>query len=51
MTAPASVREHLEQLRPLAPALDLATLGSGLGDAAAHESVARLITRQRRAQD
>ncbi len=51
MTASVSVRERLEQLHPLAPALDLATLGSGLGDAAAHESVARLLTRQSAARD
>ncbi len=38
-------REHLEQLQPPAPVLDVATLGSGLGDAAARESVARLPAR------
>ena len=38
-------RQHLEQLQPPAPALDTATLTTGLGDAAARESVARLLTR------
>lgn len=49
---PPSPRQQLEQLLPPAPALDTATLTSGLGDAAARESVARLLTqltRERRA--
>lgn len=39
-----SPRQHLEQLSPPAPVLDTATLLAGLGDAAARESVARLLT-------
>jgi len=42
-------RQRLEQLQPLAPPLDTATLFSGLGDSAARESVARLLTRYRAA--
>ncbi len=38
-------RQHLEQLQPPAPVLDVATTSSGLGDAAARESVARLLAR------
>lgn len=38
-----SPRAHLEQLLPPAPPLDTATLGTGLGDTAARESVARLL--------
>ncbi len=37
-------RERLEQLLPPSPALDTATPWTGLGDAAARESVARLLT-------
>ena len=44
-----SPREHLEQLLPPAPPLDTATVMTGLGDAAARESVARLLTRAARA--
>ena len=39
-------RQHLEQLQPPSPAFDPATLMTGLGDAAARESVARLLSRQ-----
>ncbi len=43
-------REHLEQLQPPAPVLNVPTLGSGLGDAAARESVARLLARVPKAE-
>jgi hypothetical protein len=43
----ATPRERLEQLLPPAPPLDTATVATGLGDAAARESVARLLTRPR----
>lgn len=42
-------REQLEQLQPPAPALDTATVATGLGDTAARESVARLLARTARA--
>lgn len=42
-------RQHLEQLQPPAPVLDTATLTTGLGDVAARESVARLLSRAQRA--
>ena len=49
MTSAACSREQLAQLSPLAPVTDLSTVLSGLGDAAARESVARLLTQHRRA--
>lgn len=42
-----TARQHLEQLQPPAPVLDTATLTTGLGDTAARESVARLLSRLR----
>ena len=44
----ATASEHLEQLSPPAPALDVS---SGLSDAAARESVARLLVRPREPRD
>lgn len=49
MDADPTPREQLEQLLPPAPPLDTATVTTGLGDAAARESVARLLARASRA--
>ncbi|MCW2608000.1 MAG: hypothetical protein JWO60_2693 [Frankiales bacterium] len=49
MDTPPTPREQLEQLLPPAPPLDTATVGTGLGDAAARLSVALLLTRTRTA--
>ena len=39
-------QEHLTVLVPPCPAMDLSTITSGLHDAAARESVARLLSRE-----
>ena len=39
-------QEHLTVLVPPCPAMDLSTITSGLHDAAARESVARLLRRE-----